>query len=186
MHNAELLAMLSARSPRLEGVAGAIARLRPLDIAGALGMAHVRPGPCALILAKYAGDGPARHTLFAHWFEDRLLVARRGGWNPPRPRMVETLCTFTISENLLANRCGSCDGTGFRMEGARRVNCATCDATGFRYWGDRRIAKLFGLGVPAYAGTWRPRLLEARAELQRWELEGLEALGRGLRSLREK
>lgn len=133
-----------------------------------------------LILAKYTLDRPARHRLWAYLFDDRMTVSRRAGWPFGEPGHVERLCTYAVAECLDPNRCRKCEGVGSVLVDVKR-ECPTCQGTGVRYWGDRRLAGMFRCGVPTFRNLWKPRIMDARAVLQRWEEVGLDGLERGLR-----
>lgn len=177
---AELLAMLAEHGWIDVGhVPGGIPLLRPLDVAGALGMAHDQVGG-AMLLAKYTMDAGALTAFSEHW---SMMVDRRAyqeQWS--HDDRTAALATYTLAEWLDAQRCRTCKGVASQMTEAGRVKpCEACGGTGLRTIGDRPVARALSMSNEGYRKSpWPFRLAWCRGELQRREGAALSALAHRL------
>jgi hypothetical protein len=181
---AELLSMLALRSIGLGYVPGGVPNLVALDIAGALGMMHDKPGS-AMLLAKYVMDYQSSREFAAHW---RLVVDRRAytdGWAQDDRQIA--LADYSMGEWLDSQRCRTCRGVGTQMATEGKVSgCPACDGTGLRKIGLRAPARALGMSAESYRlSAWRHRMDWARSELQRLETAALYRLGLRLTNGRE-
>lgn len=177
---AELLAMMTAHGIQITGVIpGGLSRLTALDVAGAMGIAHV-PSHCQmLVLAKLCLDDNAKHQAWSFWFQDRMELYHRLDVER-RPGQVENLCRYTLTEYLSPNACERCGGVGSLLLGELKRDCTRCRGTGKCYPGDRAMARMFDVDRRMYERVWAPRIADGRRELHRWEYEALVGLARGL------
>ena len=178
---AELLAMLAEHGIVMGHIPGGIPQIVPLDVAGALGMAHDQVG-AAFLLAKYTMDGAAARACLDHW---RMAVDRRAyveRWDGGARQ--ELLAEYTFAEWIDAQRCRRCKGVGEQMtERGLVAQCEACGGTGLRAIGDRPIARALDMSATAYRKSpWPSRVAWGRSELQRRESAALAALARRMRA----
>ncbi len=176
---AELMAMMTAHGIQIGHVPGGRPKITALDMAGAMGIAHVETRYQMLALAKYCLDDPAKHQAWSFWFQDRLAHYReqRAEW---KRGQIDVLCSYTLEEATSANVCTRCDGVGSVLPGELRRECGRCRGTGKAYPGDSAMARLLGVDRRCLEKVWQPRIAECRRELQRWEYVALLGLATGL------
>jgi hypothetical protein len=175
----ELLSMMTARGIQIGHIPGALPRLTGLDVAGAMGIAHVPTYAQMLVLARLCLDVSAKHEAWAFWFEDRMQHYR-AAWRTWKPGQMRALVDHTLEEYLSANTCGLCGGAGSHMIGSRKVDCGRCSGVGRMYTSERALARLFCCDRRQIGTIWAPRIAESRGTLQRWEYQALVGLAHGL------
>lgn len=178
----ELLAMLTAHGPdMLARGRGGIPELTPLDVAAALGMAHLSRVESLLLLAKYTQDISQVRPLALAWYLHVVDIAYRDAWEIERgvPRLLR-LALWTLRPALLEMRCESCGGPGLHHN--QRV-CATCSGTGIAAAPTVGEAAAWLLVKRAdYLATWSRRETALAADLQLAETHAEAAIRRALRN----
>lgn len=176
----ELLAMMTVHGIEIGRPFGGIPRLTPLDIAGAMGMG-LDPAGASLLLAKYCHDGQQYAELRVYWFERVMERKQAQAWKSDRPGLFKGLADVTLEEHVGHNLCRWCRGTGSVMARQKPVDCAPCGATGRKYYRPHKLAGGIGIKPQSYSAAWADRVAWCRVELNRWEIEAADRLGRALR-----
>lgn len=179
MDVAELMAMMTPHGPKPGHVPGGIPSLTALDVAGAMGMGHLKPEWAALVLVKYCGDSSPVHGLWSIWFRRLMRHKACQGWETI-PGQVERLSISTLDEAIGSHACRRCGGTGAGIIDGSLKACPACDGLGRQYPGERQMAGALLVSRHAYRTQWAGRVDWCRRELQGWERQALGAISRAL------
>lgn len=191
-----LMSMLGGRSQDLtstgRGTAGDAPT--PQDVAGALGMGRLKPGPYYIGRLVYAQDKVvAEQALMVVTAGARRLFERRG-WKTEYCRGIAHMVLFEL---LWPRRCVDCKGEGhyFAMSSiaagdhryGRRVMrkhfCHRCRGKGRGILSNREAGRVAGIGRQQFNAVWAPRAHEVRLMVSGWEDDCLRHLARQFRVL---
>jgi hypothetical protein len=184
--NAEILALLTARTLDLGHVPGGRPELTGLDIAAALGMDH-DPISADLLLAKYAAN-PKAYASGRIWW--RMAVGDesiRARWDRKPAGTTFALADFSLDEWISSGRCTSCHGAAHAVIDHKPVECPACLGTGLERRSGRAAARGIGLPESTYRGShWPLRLDWCRRRLWQIEADALSRLARRLTSAQQE
>jgi hypothetical protein len=173
----DLLSMLSLRGVRIGHPTGGVPQIVPLDVAAAVGMAHLEDHQTQLIFGKYLDDLNSRNQFFGYWLANRLDHAKASGWKWERGDIYR-LAKYSLAEHMGHNRCPECEGVGSILAGQKKIVCHLCSGVGILYYSERQMAHYFKITRHAYRQTWLARVAESRKQLQAWEQQAGDAIAR--------
>ncbi len=182
MNPIRLLGKMTAKGLLIDGAgfgSGPVS-IRPVDVAGAMGMGRL-PLEAALVgRAKFCDDNQAQLDL-AVWVRDEFVRrCMRYGWKTDYCEGLAQLCVFELVHPM---RCSDCGGRGMvwqqhpvkhasgKLEEvkSRWVGCERCKATGQAKLTVRSKAAVAGIGKSQFADAWQGRADEVMKLL--WSLE---------------
>lgn len=176
----EQLAMMTPHGIQIGKPFGGVPALTALDIAGAVGMAHLEPCQWWLLEPKYLDDWSHIHELRAWWLMQIGNQRRAENWTC-KPGQMTALRDLSLEETLDPNRCRRCRGTGERLVDSKPRPCLACKGTGMRYRREEILAHGLRVSRREYRNRWLPRMAWCRFELMRIELSALTEIARRLR-----
>ena len=175
----DLLSMLSLHGVRIGHVPGGVPDIVPLDIAAAIGMAHLDEHQAWLLWAKYLGDANSANQFSDYWLENRLDHAKAAGWRWENGDIYR-LAKYSLAEHMGHNRCPECEGVGSILAGQKKIVCHLCAGVGILYYSERQMAHYFKISRHAYRQTWLARVMDSRKQLQAWEQQAADAIDRAI------
>lgn len=183
MSTAEKLALMTAHGVSIGHIPGGAPYLTAEDVAGALGMAHLKRGPYLLMLAKYCGDDTVLYELYNYaWFQ-AVDVANAKGWKPVKGKeYIRRMSVLAVDQVLKSQRCKSCKGV--RWVG--NTSCRRCDGSGMEAaMGGVKMSKELDMPVSTWYATWAPRYATIANEIMFWEVDALNRIQSRLRDRKD-
>lgn len=182
MNPIRLLGKMTAKGLLIDGAGfgSSPVSIRPVDVAGAMGMGRL-PLEAALVgRAKFCDDNQAQLDL-AVWVRDEFKRrCARNGWKEDYCEGLAQLCVFEL---VYPMRCSDCVGRGMvwqqqpvRHAGGKLrevksswVECGGCKGSGQAKLTVRSKAAVAGIGKSQFADAWQGRADEVMKLL--WSLE---------------
>jgi len=141
-------------------------KITPQDIAGAIGIAKLPPGPDYLIRIKFALQEKYRPELH---FSLAVYAAQKARSDAIK---IGSLSEIAIDDFLRSHTCPYCKGTGIR--------CQPCGSSGIRSGNRQQLLKKWAaqnsISWRTYQRRWHDKFLDLLDILGRWERVGLAAI----------
>lgn len=179
---ARLLCRMIPKTANLNGGAGGIPELTPMDIAAALSYMKLSDFETRYIRAALLQSeawGPTSELGYAAW-DWAVSKAIRENWNIPRGKETLRRLSFVAIASRIDRRhfvCGNCGGSGMIRIVSKLVRCEECAGKwtdpdsameigdGRKKLSSRYYGKLLNMDKNTYKATWEPRLLTLLADL---------------------
>lgn len=175
----ELLAMLCPKGLQVGQPFGGVPSLTALDIAGALGVAHLTPFQMQLLRVKYCLEVQHAPELAQRWKAEVVAKARRD-WRDVTEDRLYLLALYTLHEQIQYNLCGTCDGRGEFYEELLKAECPECHGSGRSFASNVRLARMLGVSEATFRRSWTDRFAWCRRSLQAYETDALLAVRESL------
>ena len=171
----ERLARLTAHGTT--GLGGRASRdtLTAQDIAAAVAMANLGPGPQLLALALGTLERPHLQAWRSYWL--RAVRAHAAPWGAPAHR-VTRLGLITHVDMIQPARCAHCNGAGLHKN---QKTCAACGGVGRIERTDADEAAKLEIDPAEWRSTWSARYHRLMAVTSMWQGEADKWIGRALR-----
>ncbi len=176
----EKLAMLQPHGPHPDTIFGGTPVLTGLDVAAAMGMAHMDRLTETLLRVKYLDDQALVSELWAKWVLVVTAEGARAGWPREPGRCWVRIAEWSLEEAVASNCCRRCKGVGTIRVEEKVIVCAACDGTGRRYRSTSAMAREMGLPRRTFLRRYREPLSWARRRLLCIEDGAVVRLGRAL------